>query len=197
MQVQTKVINLFAGSGAGKSTTAAALFAESKCLGLEVELVREYVKDWAWTGRKIGMYDQFYITAKQIHEESQKYNKVEYIYSDSPVLLGAFYEEYHHGIIITRPAVFNFMKLAESQGISYYNFFLERTKPFNPKGRYETEDQARKIDVALKQWLHNQNISFTTVSCSDRERVSYILSSLGLNTMPTVETQGAKPGESN
>lgn len=191
--MKTKVINFFAGSGAGKSTIAAALFAEMKCMGLEVELIREYVKDWAWTGRKIGVYDQFYITAKQIHEESQKYNILEYLCTDSPILLGAFYEEYHHGIIITRPAVLNFLKYAESQGVTYYNFFLERTKPFNPNGRYETEEQARKIDMALKSWLHNMNIPFTTVSVSDRERVSYILSSLGLNT--PAEAQGTKPGE--
>lgn len=189
---QTKVINFFAGSGAGKSTAAAALFAEMKMMGLDVELVREYVKDWAWTGRKIGPYDQLYIFGKQAHSEAEKYNILGYIVTDSPYLLGPFYEEYHTGEIITRPSALAFMKYAEAHGVSYYNFFLERTKPFNPNGRYETEDQARKIDVQLKNWLHTMNIPFTTVSVSDRERTGYILSSLGLTA---AEAQGNKPGE--
>jgi len=42
--MKTKVINLFAGPGAGKSTTAAGLFAEMKRANVDVELVTEYVK---------------------------------------------------------------------------------------------------------------------------------------------------------
>jgi hypothetical protein len=190
---QTKVINFFAGSGAGKSTAAAALFAEMKQQGLDVELVREYVKDWAWTGRKIGPYDQLYIFGKQAHAEAKMYNILRYVVTDSPILLGPFYEEYHTGQIITRPSALAFLKYAEAHGVTYYNYFLERTKPFNPRGRYETEEQAREIDMALKQWLHNMNIPFETVSVSDRERTGYILSSLGLK--PAFTAQGNKPGE--
>lgn len=191
--MQTKVINLFGGSGTGKSTVAAALFAEMKQMGLHVELVREYVKGWAWENKKINIYDQFYITAKQIHEESKIYNILEYIVTDSPVLLGAFYEEYYHKVQIVRPAVLNFLREAEARGVQYYNYFLERNKPFDPRGRYETEDQARNIDVALKSWLNKINMPFTAVSVSDRERTGYILSSLGLTT--AAEHQGNKPGE--
>jgi len=48
----TRVINLLGGPGVGKSTAAAKLFAKYKDEGKSVELVREYVKDWAWEGRK-------------------------------------------------------------------------------------------------------------------------------------------------
>ena len=123
---QTKVINLFGGSGAGKSTTAALLFAQMKQMGLHVELVREYVKDWAWENRKIGLYDQIYITAKQIHAEAKKYHIITYIVTDSPVLLGAFYEEYYHKVQIVRPAVLNFLREAEARGVQYYNYYLSR-----------------------------------------------------------------------
>lgn len=189
----TNVISLYAGSGAGKSTTAADLYAKMKQLGLHVELVREYVKDWAWDGRKIGIYDQVYIFGKQAHAESKLYDIVDYIVTDSPVLLGAFYEEYYHKVQIVRPAVLNFLREAEARGVQYFNYFLERNKPFDPRGRYETEDQARNIDVALKSWLNKINMPFTAVSVSDRERTGYILSSLSLTT--AAEHQGNKPGE--
>lgn len=41
-----KVISLWAGPGAGKSTTAAALFNLMKRERFEVELVTEVAKDW-------------------------------------------------------------------------------------------------------------------------------------------------------
>lgn len=50
----TTIINIWAGPGAGKSTTAAETFALCKKAGLGVELRTEYVKDWAWRGDKIG-----------------------------------------------------------------------------------------------------------------------------------------------
>ena len=42
---KTLIVNLLAGSGAGKSTNAARLFAMLKDRGIETELVTEYVKD--------------------------------------------------------------------------------------------------------------------------------------------------------
>ena len=41
-----KVINLFAGPGAGKSTTAAGLFHLMKIAGMNVELVTEFSRSW-------------------------------------------------------------------------------------------------------------------------------------------------------
>lgn len=42
---KTVVISLIGGSGVGKSTTAAAVFAEMKNQKMDAELVREYVKE--------------------------------------------------------------------------------------------------------------------------------------------------------
>jgi hypothetical protein len=66
--------------------------------------------------------------------------------------------------------------------VHYYNFYI----PFI-FGLYETKKWRKKVN--LKQWSHI-NMPFSTVS-SDRERVGYILSPLGLNTA----AQGKKPGE--
>ena len=178
----THVINLFAGGGAGKTTTAADLFAEMKHLRLHVELVREYIKDWAWTGRECTAYDQVYVFGKQAQRESIYYHNLDYLVTDSPLILSAFYEQhvFHNSIIA--PAVFNFLEFAKSQNIVYHNFFLKRLKKFDTRGRYQTEEQARDVDNLLKTFLDDNKISYVELNeNNDRERPNLILNHLGLN----------------
>jgi ATP:corrinoid adenosyltransferase len=53
-----KVINLWAGPGAGKSTTASGLFYLMKTADMQVELVTEYAKDMTWEGRHEVLQDR-------------------------------------------------------------------------------------------------------------------------------------------
>ena len=144
----TLVINLFGGSGCGKSTTAALLYARLKLLGNNVELVREYVKNWAWNNHRPGEWDPLYFLGKQSSYESLLYGKVDYIITDSPVLLAGVYQEYNSKgrENYVSVAANSFICHAQKHGITYKNFFLQRNKPFDPRGRYETEEQAREVD---------------------------------------------------
>jgi hypothetical protein len=151
----TVVINMFGGSGCGKSTTAALLFARLKLKGAHVELVREYVKYWAWNDRQVKEFDQIYLLGKQSAYESMLYGKVDYIVTDSPILLAGVYQEFksngeHSYVGQTAKA---FMDQARQSGVVYKNFFLERSKPFDPRGRYETEEQAKEIDRFIYKYL--------------------------------------------
>jgi len=173
---RTVVINLFAGSGAGKSTTAAALYAAMKLRGYHVELVREYIKDWAWAGRKPDRYDQVYIMGKQINAESRLYHKVDYIITDSPFMLSPFYEDHHlPPAKVCLPSAIAFKRWAEANDVIYLNYFLVRKKKFDMRGRYETEEQAKQIDQELTDWLHSHNIPFEYIDVSDKQRVRTIL----------------------
>ena len=49
---RTLVVNLFAQPGAGKSTGAAYLFYNLKCLGVNCEYVSEFAKDKVWEENK-------------------------------------------------------------------------------------------------------------------------------------------------
>lgn len=171
----TTVINLFGGSGIGKSTTAAHVYVEMKFAGKHVELVREYVKTWAWRGEKIGPFDQVYLLGKQARYESQLYGKVDYIVTDSPLLLCPIYEKYYTGKDIIGQAAINFLKDAEDKGVKHLNFLLTRNKEFDPRGRYETLEQASQVDEAARQFLTDNNIPFVEISTSDRERAAEIL----------------------
>ena len=176
----TQVINLFGGSGLGKSTLASGLYYEMKMRSLDVELVREYVKTWAWAGIKPGPFDQPYLFGKQCKYESSLYNKVEWIVTDSPLLLAPIYELHHKGESIIEPAAHRFLSFANENGIKHNNFMLTRNKPFDTRGRYETEDEARKVDDLVRAKLTEWNYPFTEVNVGDEERISFIFKQLGI-----------------
>jgi hypothetical protein len=152
----TQVINLYGGPGTGKSTSAALLFAMLKMAGKNAELVREYVKEWAWEGRQPGEFDQLYFMGKQIRKESLLYGKVDWIVTDSPVLLGVYYsQEYAPELIAeaVKKTATNFYDHAHRAKVVHHHVFLERSKQYNPAGRYQTEEEAKKIDVSLRRIL--------------------------------------------
>ena len=178
----TKVINLFAGSGAGKTTTSAGLFYEMKKRGLEVELVSEYVKRWAWIGKQVGQYDQVYLFGKQARSEYDLYNKVDYIITDSPLLLSAIYEKfYNDGDSVVEEAVFKHLQKAQNNGVEHLNYLVNRTKPFNPKGRYETEETALRVDKYVTDFLDKNYVKYNRLTSLDQDdKVKEILTSLGI-----------------
>ncbi|PWU11648.1 MAG: hypothetical protein C5B47_00640 [Verrucomicrobia bacterium] len=173
--MKTKVINLLGGSGLGKSTTAALLFGELKLLGKQAELVREYVKEWAWEGKPVGVFGQNIIYGQQLARESMLYGKVEYIVTDSPLILAAIYQKFYTGKDTIAACIFNDLESAKLQGVEHINIVLRRNKVFDPRGRYETEAQARMVDVAVVEYLKANNQPFIFEDGDDRARIQNII----------------------
>lgn len=166
----TTLINIFAGSGCGKSTTAAMVFAKLKLAGVSVELVTEYVKHWAWRGERIGPFDDVYITAKQLRRESALYGKVDYIVTDSPIGLGAVYEQLYapQGTRMMLDLCRELRKRQEASGVTVVNVLLRRSKPYVQAGRYEDEAAARRVDGICETFLRtNCNRPFHFVQDAD------------------------------
>lgn len=177
----TKVINILAGSGCGKTTTAAGVFYELKKRNINCELVSEYVKTWAWQGRKIEPIDQGYILERQARSERLLYGKVDYIVTDSPFILSPIYEKFYNDTEYTKNTVFYFLEEAKKQGVEHYNYLLNRTKPFNPEGRYEDEETAKKVDVAVKDFLLYNDLEYYEIRSKDQDgKVSDIIFDLGV-----------------
>jgi len=165
----TTVINLYGGPGTGKSTYAAFLFSLLKQKGLDAELVTEYVKQWAWDGKQPVNYDQFYLFGKQAKKEYSLFGKVDYVVTDSPMLVCAYYSGLYgtpeQGTLF-RHMYQTYIKMCEASGVEIKHYFLKRLKPYNPKGRFQNEQQAKDIDLELKIFMKSLGIKFEEIDGS-------------------------------
>lgn len=169
---KTTIINLYGGPGTGKSTSAAYLYYLLKANNFNVELVREYVKDWAWEKRNITNYDQIYFLGKQVRRESLLYGKVEWIVTDSPVLMNLYYANRYCPPVLAdgiKSATLSFYDQAEKDGHKHFHIFLKRNKPYLSEGRYQTEVEAKDIDQGIKTML--QDLKFDVIDSMPDESV--------------------------
>ncbi len=162
----TTVINMLGGPGSGKSTNAAELYAKMKRESMHVELVREVAKEWVWQGHYIGPFEQMSILGKQIQRESSLFGKVEYIVTDSPALLGAFYCQ-KAGQGFMTDMVYHYYKYSEVHGVRFLNYMVPRKEKYDPKGRFESEEQSKEIDTQLQDYMNLHEFSFKRFTTSD------------------------------
>tara|TARA_R110000868_G_C10973188_1_gene771585 strand:+ start:106160 stop:106738 length:579 start_codon:yes stop_codon:yes gene_type:complete len=179
-KINTKVINLLGGSGIGKSTTASKLFGEMKDRKYHVELVREYIKEWCWAEREITPFIQSITYGVQLEKESQLYNKLDYVITDSPLILYPIYQKFNYDHEAIKAQVLNDLNVAKDMKVDHINFVLSRTKDFDTKGRFETEEQAMEVDVLVKQFLIENAMDYIEVDVKDSQRVDFILDYLEL-----------------
>lgn len=168
----TTIINLYGGPAAGKSTSAAYYYYLLKAAGENVELVREYVKDWAWEKRSISTYDQIYFLGKQVRRESMLYGKVDWIVTDSPVMMNLYYAQRYCTETLAegvRAATLAFYRQAKDDGHKHIHVFLKRTKPYISEGRYQTEAEAREIDTGIKQVLNGFKLPVMDTDADEAE----------------------------
>lgn len=171
----TVVVNMLGGSGIGKSTTAAGLYYHMKLAHMNVELVREYVKILAWQGTKIGQFDQVNIFGEQCKLEHTLYGKVDYIVTDSPIVLAPIYEHFYHGDSMVEEAALKFLNKAKQNNVEQLNILLQRNKPYDPRGRYQTEEEAKVVDTMTVAFLDKHGMKYTIVSGPEEDRVSRIM----------------------
>lgn len=146
----TLVVNLYGGPGTGKSTNAARLFTMLKDEGIEVELVTEYAKDLVWEDRMKTLDNQLYVFAKQHHRINRLLGKVDVIITDSPLLLSVLYGRLNNNNI---SETFEKLVCEVHSEMNTLDVFLNRVKPYNPNGRLQTEEEAKKIDAITKNLL--------------------------------------------
>lgn len=143
---KTLVVNLFAGPGSGKSTGAAYVFSQLKMAGIDAEYVSEYAKDKVWEQDDEVFKCQFYVTGKQAFRISRVNSKVDVIITDSPILQGITYAG------PSRPGLKEAI-LEEHKIYNNLNILIKRVKPYNPNGRMQTLDEAKKIDKEIEALL--------------------------------------------
>ena len=154
------VVNMYAGPGAGKTTTAVGIFTILKLHNIESEYVPEFAKDLVWEERAKTFRNQFYLYGKQQHRLWRCSDAVELIVTDAPLLHNNIY-----GIIYNREGSDKFYDYIFDEIAQYnnINFFIERHKPYMEYGRNEDEKQAKFIDGFIKDYLTKHGQDFTVI----------------------------------
>lgn len=157
-----KIINLFAGPGVGKTSTASGLFYELKINNYNVELVNEFAKELAYEKRTdILKSDQLFVLANQhrnllikAFEES-----LDYIIMESPILLSNIY---FNDLSIYHGDLFRNLTLDLFSKYNNINFYLNRNSKNNfiNTGRIHNEYESRMLDIQILNYLKNNNICF-------------------------------------
>lgn len=153
------VVNLTGSPGSGKSTGAARIFTELKQLGVNCELVGEFAKDKTWEHNMTALSCQEYVFGKQSYRLARCRNDVDVIITDSPLPLSIIYNN--------NPAIAeSYPKLVMDVYNTYENisFFINRVKPYNPKGRNQTAEESDQISLRIKDLYKNLNIGYTEIN---------------------------------
>lgn len=145
-------VNFYGGPGSGKSTLAAAVFAELKHSGINVELVTEYAKKKVWEEAYKVFECQFYVTAQQVYSMFTVSKHVDVIVTDSPIIMSC---AYNNG-----DKLLDSLLVREHKKYRNIDIFLNRVKPYNPKGRMQTELEAKDKDKLIKKILKKNKIQF-------------------------------------
>lgn len=157
------VINLYGGPGVGKSTTAAGLFFRMKTTGMNVELVTEFAKDLTYRKSTHVLRDQGYVLAEQHHRLWQCRDQVDFVVTDSPLLLPLVYAELGDSIYHTTE--FRDYVLSLMSSYNNVNFFLNRpsNQTYSMIGRQQSHQEAQQIDQKIIDLLNDLRVDWTLV----------------------------------
>lgn len=175
-----KRINFYAGPGAGKSATAMGVSRELKKLGYNVEYISEYIKNWAYEGRKPKSFQQLYIFSKQLNREDVLFPHVDHVITDSPLLMNTAYAkryEFEGWPLLVE------MALLYEKKFPGLHVFLDRSDiPYQTEGRYEDLEAARKMDHTIQNVLEEYQINYKVLKTTELDSiVNYVVESLKEN----------------
>lgn len=154
-----KIINLYGAPGAGKSTGAAYIFSLLKLHGINAELITEYAKDKCYEESVEVFKNQIYIFGKQYFRITRCQDKVDFIITDSPILLSLIYNKDK-----SIKEELNKLIFAVNNKYENLNYYITRVKEYNPSGRFQNEEESNIIGNEIKDFLDNNNIKYKTIN---------------------------------
>lgn len=174
----TLVVNFAGGPGCGKTTLCAGVFTELKLMGINCEIAPEYAKGIVWEGSLHKLKNQIYIFGKQHQAIFRLCGKVDVVLTDSPIFLSTVYDK-------RKDPLFQQYVLQEFNRFNNLNFYVRREKKYLPKGRTQTEEEAREVDDTVHQMLVSWGVKFEEIR-GDRSSISVIADKIvaTLTSMP-------------
>jgi AAA domain len=150
---KTLVVNFLGGPGCGKSSMAASVFAQLKWKGVESEIVIEFAKELVWGHSQKTLENQIHVFGEQHHRVHRLLGNVDVILTDSPIILSPIYD-------VEKRETFKQLVLEEFNRNHNLNIFINRKKKYNPKGRNQDEEGARKVDEMVKTFMNENLLSY-------------------------------------
>lgn len=153
-----RLINVLGAPGLGKSTFGAGLFYEMKKLGYNVELVDEFAKFKVYEKNPKALRCQPYIFAQQLYKIMMTAEDVDYIITDSPIILSAIYNEDY-------PASFDRFVVDTFKMFDSENLLLttDSERSYQETGRRHTAEQQDSLQKQIKELLDTNDIPYIQV----------------------------------
>ena len=164
--METIVLNIIGGPGAGKTTIASEVFVRLKKLNVDCENVFEFAKELVWSQRNNAFNDRLYMHAMQNHRLFLINGKVEVIVCDSPLLLTSIYNHFY----LENEHSSSYNKMIDTMVLEtwklYHNvtYFIERDTCYVDNGRRESNAEALEIDKRILNYLEKNKIPYQKVS---------------------------------
>lgn len=162
------LVNFIGAPGAGKSTLAAAVFAKLKMHGVSCELVDEYVKGAVWENRLNIIQNQLYLFSKQFNKISRIGNNVDIIITDSPIVLGIYYNRLHAPDFDFDEKVFAPLVLECYNAYNNLNILVKRHYKYDTRGRYQSEQEANNMEKEIEGVYKMYNLPYVEVISSEK-----------------------------
>lgn len=179
----TKIINFIGGPGVGKSTTALGVAYALKKRRLNIEYVAEYAKDVTWEGTHALLENQTHIFAEQFRRQFRLVGKVDFVVTDSPLLLSCVYHQYNRHKL-ANPEYVEFVKefyLASYRQFDNATYLVKGgVRPYNPVGRNQTAEEAAEVHNAVIALLEERELPYKEILPEDAG-VDQVLADLGLS----------------
>ena len=165
--MKTIHVNLWAGPGTGKSTMAAGIFAALKWNKIDCELISEYAKQIVWEESYTKLNNQIYLFGKQYSKHYNLEGKVKVVITDSPIPMGCVYDA-------GKTRYLKELTLSEFEKFENMNYFLIRTKDYNPNGRMQTLEEAIEKDSEIRSFMEQHDIPYTDMPATQESVLAIV-----------------------
>ena len=152
----TLLINIYGGPGAGKSTAAAGVFYELKKNGYDCGLVTEMATELVYDEAFNVMNDQIYLFGEQWHRTFRMLGKVDFIVTDSPLLMNIVYNKQKDEDF----EKFIYLRIHKLKSL---DFFIKRSDAFSEVGRIHNLEQSKELDKTIKDLAKKNDIALIEV----------------------------------